>query len=151
MTEDCVALLPQHKELIRASGIVAEVAEARGYRSVQSKADLRRLGFGDAQLRTPALLIPIRNVHGDISLYQIRPDQPRIRRGKALKYETTHGARMVLDVHPFIKQKMGDPEIPLFITEGARKADASISLGLAWDTCRGTIAGVGPFGWGGRS
>src|SRR2546427_7205591 len=97
-------LLPQHTELISKSGISLEVAAARGYRSVQTKAELRRLGFGENQVRVPTLLIPIWNVVGEIALYQIRPDEPRIMKGKPVKYETPAGARMTLDVPPPARQ-----------------------------------------------
>ena len=66
-------LLPHHLELIRASDISPEVAEARGYRSIKVKNRLEELGFGQKQRRVPALLIPIHNVHGEIALHQIRP------------------------------------------------------------------------------
>jgi hypothetical protein len=119
-----------HLEMIRASGISAEVAAERGYRTVSVKAELSRLGFGAAQIQTPTLVIPIHNVFGEIALYQARPDTPRIKNGKALKYETPAGARMTLDVPPRVRVSLGKPEVPLFITEGARKADAAASIGL---------------------
>src|SRR5258708_2360586 len=93
-------LLPHHRQLIIQSGISPAVAEARGYRTVHTRADLRRIGFSDTQARVPALLIPIHNVRGDISLYQIRPDSPRVIHGKCIKYESPRGARMALDVPP---------------------------------------------------
>jgi hypothetical protein len=123
-------LLPQHAALLRASAISDEVATARGYRSMEQKARLTELGFSHAQARVPALLIPIIGVHGDIVLYQLRPDTPRIRDGKAVKYETPTGARMALDVPPACRAALADPRIPLFVTEGVRKADAAASAGL---------------------
>lgn len=123
-------LLPQHAVLIRGSAISDEVATARGYRSIEQKARLTELGFSHAQARVPALLIPIIGVHGDIVLYQLRPDAPRIRDGKAVKYETPAGARMALDVPPACRSVVADPRIPLFVTEGVRKADAAASAGL---------------------
>lgn len=71
-------LLPQHAVLLTASAISDEVAEARGYRSVEQKARLTELGFSSTQARVPALLIPIWNVQGEIALYQTRTDEPRI-------------------------------------------------------------------------
>src|SRR3989442_12808379 len=91
-------LFPHHSRLIEASAISPEVARARGYRSVTTSAALRKLGFSERQARAPALLIPVWGVHGEIVLYQARPDDPRIVDGKALKYETPAGARMALDV-----------------------------------------------------
>src|SRR5258708_3731577 len=55
------ALLPQHRRLIEGSAISEEVARERGYRSVEKKAELARLGFGRTQQIVPALLNP---VHG---------------------------------------------------------------------------------------
>jgi hypothetical protein len=123
-------LLPQHASLLVASAISAEVAKARGYRSVEQKARLTELGFSSAQARVPALLIPIWNVHAEIALYQTRADEPRIVDGKAVKYESPRGSRMVLDVPPTCRKNLGNPGIPLFVTEGIRKDDAAASIGL---------------------
>jgi hypothetical protein len=123
-------LLPHHGNLITGSAITKEVARARGYRTVTLKTELREIGFGEAQRRVPALLIPVWSVHGEIATYQIRPDEPRIKDGKPLKYETPSGARMALDVPPAARPLLANPSIPLFITEGARKADSAVSRGL---------------------
>src|SRR4051794_12911057 len=108
-------LLPNHAQLIVDSGITPEIARARGYRSVTSKSELRALGFGLTQCRVPALLIPVWGVSGEIALYQARPDVPRIKDGKPLKYETPIKGRMTLDVPPLVRQFIGNPERPLFI------------------------------------
>ena len=128
---DQLALLPQHRQLLLDSGISLEVALARGYRTVEKKAELNRLGFGEKQCRVPALLIPVHGVHGEIALYQARPDEPRIdKRGRAVKYETLRDCSMVLDVPPLARSMLGDPAVPLIITEGVRKADSAVSRGL---------------------
>jgi hypothetical protein len=123
-------LSPDHLKRIQDSAVSDEVALERGYRTVTSKAELRRLGFSDSQCRTPAMLVPIHGMSGDIVTYQIRPDEPRILNGKAIKYETPKGSRMALDVPPRIRARLADPSVPLFITEGARKADAAVTQGL---------------------
>ena len=139
-------LLPQHQALIGASGIAPEVVAARRYRSVATKAELRSLGFGDRQCRLPALLIPIWDVTGKIGTYQARSDEPRIGdNGKPIKYETPRGSRMVLDVPPPARPQIADPSIPLFVTEGARKADALVSRGLC------CIALLGVWNWRGTN
>lgn len=138
-------LLPQHQELIRASAISDEVADARGYRSMTIKADAGRLGFGGAQQNVPALLIPVHSVTGEVVTYQLRPDSPRIRDGKPVKYETPSGSRMALDVPLAAGDRLGDPSVPLFITEGARKADAAVSAGLC------CIALLGVWNWRGTN
>jgi DNA polymerase-1 len=130
---------------LEASAVNREVAEARGYRSITTRAELTRLGFGDSQRRVPALLIPVRNVHGEIATYQLRADEPRMLRGKSVKYETPAGARMVLDVPPGAREWLCDPKIPLFITEGIRKADAAVSKGLC------CIALLGVWNWRGSN
>ncbi|MGB3330360.1 MAG: DUF3854 domain-containing protein [Thermomicrobiales bacterium] len=145
MTSDAPIFLPQHQALIDGSGIDPEVAAARGYRSVTTKAEMQRLGFSASQARVPALLIPVHDVYGQIATYQARPDQPRIRDGKPLKYETPRGTRMVLDVPPGCRARLGNPSIPLFITEGARKADAAASH----DLC--CIAVLGVWNWRGTN
>ena len=95
-------LSPAHKRMLfEESGIGARVAVKRGYRTVTSKAELMRLGFGQSQRSVPALLMPIYGPAGEIVLYQSRPDKPRIdKRGRPVKYETPSGAGMALDVHP---------------------------------------------------
>ena len=139
------ALLPQHAAMIDASAITKEVAEARGYRSVTTKADAARLGFGRVQQNVPALLVPVRGVTGEVVGYQLRPDTPRIARGKPIKYETPAGSRMRLDVPPAVRPMLGNPAVPLFVTEGVKKADAAASVGLA------CVALLGVWNWRGRN
>ena len=115
-------LLPQHQALLDASAIPADVAADRQYQSLTVQAEVRRCGFSALQARVPALLLPIRDVFGEISTYQLRPDTPRIVAGKPRKYETPSGTRMVLDVPPLARAALADPKVPLFITEGVRNS-----------------------------
>lgn len=138
-------LSPQHVALVTASGITPEVAGARGYRTMTAKAEMRALGFSEAQARVPALLIPIYNVVGEVVLYQARSDVPRIKNGKALKYETPLQARMALDVPRGCREQLGNPTVPLFITEGVRKADSAVSKGLC------CVALLGVWNWRGSN
>ncbi|MBW3628870.1 MAG: DUF3854 domain-containing protein [Gemmatimonadetes bacterium] len=85
--------------------------------------------------------MPVYGVDGEIKTYQHRPDQPRVTRGKALKYETPARSGMCLDVPRPIRHQLADPSVSLFITEGARKADAAVSLGLC------CIALLGVWNW----
>ena len=140
-------LSDEHKKILtEGSAILEEVIEARGYRTVEKKADLKRLGFSDVQCIPPGILLPIHSPTGEIATYQYRPDEPRIdKRGKPVKYETPSGSRMVLDVHPFARAMLGDPSAPLWITEGIRKADALVSQGMC------VVALLGVWGWRGRN
>ena len=135
-----MTLADHHKKmLIDESGIAPDVAEARGYRTIEKKVELKTLGFSDSQCNVPGLLIPVHSPTGEIATYQFRPDQPRIDKdGKPVKYETPSGSRMVLDVHPFVREMLGNPSVPLFITEGIKKSDALVSRGL----CAVTLLGV---------
>jgi hypothetical protein len=138
-------LAPDHRTMLQESGISAEVVKARSYRTVQTKAELKRLGFSDSQFNVPGLLLPIYGPSGEIANYQLRPDEPRIRDGKPVKYETPRGSRMVLDVHPFAREKLGDPSVPLWITEGIKKGDALVSRGLC------AVALLGVWNWRGTN
>lgn len=121
---------PHRTELEVGSGIPAELIARRGYETITTKVGLKQLGFGDSQLNVPALLIPLWNVHGEIAGYQCKPDSPRIRSGKALKYETPAGMKMLIDVPPSIRHQIGNPSVPLWITEGVKKVDRAAAAGL---------------------
>src|SRR5215212_12108725 len=106
-----MSLADHHKKmLIEESSIAQNVAEARGYRTIEKKVELKTLGFSDSQRNTPGLLIPVYSPTGEIATYQFRPDQPRIDKdGKPVKYETPLGTRVFLDVHPLAWERLGDP------------------------------------------
>jgi Domain of unknown function (DUF3854)/Domain of unknown function (DUF927) len=139
-------LLPQHHAMLVASAITLDLAVARGYLSATRRSELQALGFGQAQQRVPALVIPVHGVDGEVVLHQARPDDPRRNaQGKAIKYETPSRARMALDVPPAVRPLLGNPNVPLVVTEGARKADAAASFGLC------CIAVIGVWNWRGSN
>jgi hypothetical protein len=140
-----MTLSADHRRLIEESAISPEVAEERGYCTARRKDELKALGFADYQCRLPALVVPIHNVAGEIVLYQARPDRPRRRNGKAIKYETIADARTAIDVPPASLEALADPSVELWITEGVRKADAAVSAGLC---CVGLL---GVWNWRGRN
>ena len=130
------------KMLLEESGIDERVIAARGYRTATTKAELERLGFGRSQCNVPALLLPICRPNGGIASYQLRPDEPRIGKdGKPVKYETPAGSRMHLDVPPGASENLGNPSVPLFVTEGIKKGDAMAGRGL----CAVALIGVWNF------
>ncbi|MGH2973563.1 MAG: DUF3854 domain-containing protein [Solirubrobacterales bacterium] len=149
MTKDS-RLLPQHLKLLDDSAISADVISARGYRSIETKAELEALGFSRRQSRVPALLIPIRDTTGEIATYMLRPDEPRMKGKRALKYELPTRAQMVLDVPSGARADIDDPQVPLVITEGARKADAAVSIGLCCVSLIGTWCWRGTNAKGGK-
>jgi hypothetical protein len=141
-------LAPRHRaELEQGSAIDPAIIAERGYRSLTA-ADLPALlpaAFEGAQ-RRPGLLVPISSVHGTVGAWQIKPDQPRIINGKPVKYETARGASLCLDVPGRVRPLLGDPGVPLWITEGAKKVDAALSHGV-----RCVVGVQGVYGWRGTN
>lgn len=52
------------------------------------------------------------------------------RTGRPRKYETPYRSHVCLDVPLRVRGQLADPDVPLWVTEGARKADAAVSAGL---------------------
>ena len=123
-------LLPQHVAMLRASAVSEDVAQERGYRSITDKAELARLGFRKYQCVLPGLLVPLHGVDGLQWGYQYRADRARTDSdGKSVKYDSPQGQANRLDVPPRCRESLADPREPLWITEGAKKADAIASKG----------------------
>ena len=142
-------LLDHHAKLLRASAISEEVAGARGYWSATKPIHLDRW-FGMTQRRlVPALVIPTYDVSGETVFCQLRPDQPRTKDGRVRKYELPHKAQVAVDVPPGVRAVLGDPSVPLLITEGARKADAALTVGLCAVDLVGVWTWRGRYGHGG--
>lgn len=139
---ECPNLLQCHLDHLRASGISDEVIKERGYESVLGKKQLADLGFSSVQQRVPGLLIPQWGVDGKETGYQYRTDNPRTNsKQKAIKYENPAGSSIRLDCPPRCWERLGDPSIPLWITEGSKKADALASHGV----CAVSLTGVWGF------
>lgn len=155
----CQSLSPEHLAMLRnESGISDDVILARGYRTITDKKDLETLGFAPAQCKTPGLLLPLHTADGTNELYVYRPDNPRVhedkRKGrlsdgtypnKVIKYEFPKNEKMRLDCPPACQPMLGNPSIPLWITEGQKKGDSLASRGLC------AIALLGVWNWKGRN
>jgi len=136
-------LLAEHsRHLTEGSGISVDIIKERGYRSLLGKSELEKLGFTPAQQRAPGILIPLWSVDGKDAGFQFRPDHPRTSgRGKPVKYESPTGSSNRLDCPPRCQQNIGNPQVPLWITEGSKKADALASKGA----CAVSVTGVWGF------
>ena len=112
-------------------GIAADVAAERNYRSIQSE---RQLAAYDHQLTTrqqqiPGMLFPVYRLgEPEPYTYVLRPERPRLGYdGKTIKYEWPERVPLCLDILPRYRAALADVTIPIWITEGAKKADALAS------------------------
>lgn len=151
MSAYSMAVFPQHAEMLAASGVTPEHASARGYVSVDTKTRLDQLGVTKAGRKVPGLLIPSRDKAGQVWGYQYRPDEPRLRDDKPVKYETPVGQRNGLDVPPGVGPALDDPSVQLWVTEGVKKADAAALAGLACVSLPGVWSWRGTNGHGGKT
>lgn len=140
-------------KMLRDSGIANYVIEARGYDKVHRPDDARALGFsGTACARITdefqALIIPLYDVTGDGSRtgWQMRPTRngPPSKDGKeAGKYVSPPRQRNMLDANPLMRPHVMGGDDPLWITEGAKKADALATVGVPCISLSGTPNWVG--------
>lgn len=133
-----MTLSREHLDALAASGISPDYAAVRGYETITATTRLADLGITKAGRSTPGLLVPQLRADGSTWGYQYRPDTPRLRGGKPVKYETPTGQRNGLDVPPGVAAMLGDPTVPLWITEGVKKADCGAIHGL----CIVALSGV---------
>jgi len=139
-------LLKEHYAHLAGSAISVEVIRERGYRSVLGKTALKDAGFSPAQQRSPGILIPLHGAGGNQVGWQYRPDSPRRgARERVIKYENPAGTSIHLDVPPRCRQYLGDPTVPLWITEGVKKVDALAAAGAC------AIGLTGVWGWKGKN
>jgi len=118
--------------LSRDSGITDEVILERGYRSIDAVSgptELRTLTFSPKQARLGAgLLLPLHTTDGQRPITIFRPNNPELAAdGRPRKYLIPPGAGVRLDCPPRCQPFLADPNIPLWVTEGQKKADALAS------------------------
>jgi hypothetical protein len=131
-------LSPEHRRNhIAASSISDPVAERRGYWTATRRAQLEGL-VKKYQRGVPAVVMPTHSPDGLTTSLQVRPDRPRVRNGKAIKYETPADSKCILDVHPSMHLAAQDASRTLWITEGIKKGDALTSRG----ECAISLTGV---------
>jgi hypothetical protein len=137
--------------LVELSAVDPAVIADRGYQTVQWGPNDRRghdllAGLGipswarDGE-RGSGLLIPMYRATGERISAQWKPEkQVRNRNGKYLKYASVRGQTNRLDVHPRNRDRIVDPTVPLWITEGIKKADATPPAGH-WTGWPGDLGG----------
>jgi P4 family phage/plasmid primase-like protien len=150
------------RELHVESSIDPEVARERGYETItrptnadqQQRERLQALNIPGWAINEdryyPGILIPIFGPTGRVVSHQWKPRLPvPNREGKKMKYASAKGQSSRLDVHPrwsvlatdAVVPPIRDAQVPLFITEGIKKADSMTSRGLC------TIGLNGVYNW----
>ena len=129
-----------HLKMLAASRITPEFATARGYETIVDSRWLAAIGIVKAARgRVPGLLIPLLRRDGSTWGYQYRPDEPRLdSKGRPIKYETPWQQHNGLDVPPGVGPMLADPAVPVWVTEGTKKADCGAIHGL----CIVALSGV---------
>jgi hypothetical protein len=145
MSDYGMRLHANHAAMLEASGITPDHARIRGYVSVDTRKRLEDIGVTRSGRRAPGLLVPQLRRDGSVWGYQYRPDDPRVRDGKLVKYETPTGQRNGIDVPPGVGLLLDDIAVPLWVTEGVKKADAAALAGLC------CVALPGVWSWRGRT
>lgn len=139
-------LSDEHRaELVEESAISPDLIVQRACRTVNVKADLERFGFSRSQISVPALVFPWYRPDGSLGLYQIKPKEPRIKDGKPVKYDVPSKSKAILDVHPAMREKLHDPDVPIYITEGIKKGDSLASRGCV------AVTLIGVWSWRGTN
>lgn len=133
-------LQPQHEAELAGSCISPELIESRRYATVgpEHRGWLQDAGIPAWAVRDdsafPGLAIPRYRVRtGEYIGIQFKPavPQPHPSTGKTPKYVSPKGMNLRVGVHPACTGWVNDAALPLWITEGEKKADALASLGLA--------------------
>jgi hypothetical protein len=154
-----MTLLPHHEQQLKESAISPAIIAARSYASITSRAQWQQLDtaglMAHTQIRLPGLVLPIYRLGAQpVYCYVLRPDlprhAPRSRNGqiKRIKYEWPTRLVNCLDTLPRYQQALGDPNIPLWFTEGVKKADA---LASAFGDRIVPVAVNGVWGWRGKN
>src|SRR5215217_8937919 len=117
------------------SSISSDYIAGRGYYTASRLVDVPKVFKG--RQRRLGLVIPIYSPSGATG-FRLRPKRP-ISPGR--KYEQPHGVPSILDVHPFNLERVRNPRVELWVTEGEKTADSLASRG----ECVISIPGVNNF------
>ena len=140
-----VFISDEHREHLRRNGIVDRMLETRPYHTIDDavREYLREdWGFSKAMVRPEGFVIQRYQLGVDPTYPQIRYDVPRIcEAGKEHKYDSPKDSGGILDVHPAAAHLLNEVEIPLWVAENIKGADALLSHGKL------AIGFQGVWGW----
>ena len=140
-----VALQTHHQELVDKSAIAPEVAAARGYRSVTTKADRPPWLSANSSAACRDCCIQDGTQLGSPQAISTGLMSRASRTGSRSSTRRPTGRACGSMSHRASAPRLGNPKIPLWITEGIRKADAAVSQGMC------CIALIGVWNWRGRN
>jgi hypothetical protein len=133
---DELPLSDAHRWMLEVeSSISPEYIAGRGYYTASRLADVPEVFKG--RQRRLGLVIPTFSPSGATG-FRLRPNN-RISPGR--KYEQPYGVGNILDVHPFNLERVRNPRVELWVTEGEKTADSLASRG----ECVISIPGVHNF------
>jgi len=133
---DELPLSEEHRRMLEVeSSILPEYIAGRGYYTAFRRADVPEVFKG--RQRRLGLVIPTYSPSGATG-FRLRPN---VRISPGRKYEQPYGVGSILDVHPFNLERVQNPRVELWITEGEKKADCLASRG----ECVISIPGVHNF------
>ena len=120
-----------HRAHLHGSGLSDDIIAERGYLTAHPEGVRQLEGrLTKAQRRVGIIYPQFELGQPDPHHWELRPDEPRARNGKPAKYERPTGVPQVPDVLPRYRASLTDPDVPIWITEGVKKADALADLGL---------------------
>ena len=136
---------PQHAAMLAASGITARARPRPRLPSGGHQGAARAVGVTKAGRNVPGLLVPMLRTDGSRGATSTGPTT----RGYAAasRSSTRHppGSATGIDVPPGVGRLLDDPAMPLWITEGVKKADCGARCtGCASSRCPGCGTGVAP-------
>jgi hypothetical protein len=143
-------LLPQHLDDLGRSGLRADAIAASGVYSLCDPDSIRELlgGYLDgvtARNFGACLAFPFFDPAGEpmtwgrrepnghqhtLPYVRMKPDRPRMRAGKPVKYESPKGSTNRVYVPPPVGPLLTDPAVELLVVEGEKKALASTQDGF---------------------
>jgi hypothetical protein len=133
---DELPLSDEHRKMLEVeSSISPEYIAGRGYYTASRRADVPDVFKG--RQRRLGLVIPTYSPSGATG-FRLRPNNP-ISPGR--KYEQPYSLGSILDVHPFNLERVRNPGVELWVTEGEKTADSLASRG----ECVISIPGVHNF------
>lgn len=130
-----------HLDHLRTSGLADDTIAAAGFYSVDDASEAGRLLGWDGDGPAPALAIPYFDRSAGVTMTILRPDHPRERDGKVVKYESP------LNVSPrlyFVPAAITSPARytsaaePVFLVEGIKKALKLAEQGAIAISAQGT-------------